>query len=144
MVTGFDYMSQDKKLQEHWLKRFVAVVIDFAIVYTPIWILGSMFTYPYAFPVVFSGAALFLYSFLFEAAVGGTIGKMVLRMKAVPMHGTMSPSQAMLRNISKVFPLFLFLDWVVGMAVDTKDPRQKWMDQVARTSVIAYDKSGGT
>jgi uncharacterized RDD family membrane protein YckC len=144
MVTGFDYLSQDKMLQEHWLKRFVAVVIDFAIVYTPIWLIGAVLGYPYMFPGFFSGVALFAYSFLFESSVGGTIGKMVLRMKAVPLHGSMTPSQALVRNISKVFPLFLFLDWIVGMAVDTKDPRQKWMDQVAHTSVIAYDSPGTT
>jgi uncharacterized RDD family membrane protein YckC len=144
MVTGFDYLSQDKMLQEHWLKRFVAVVIDFAIVYTPIWLIGAVLGYPYIFPGFFSGVALFAYSFLFESSVGGTIGKMVLRMKAVPLHGSMTPSQALVRNISKVFPLFLFLDWIVGMAVDTKDPRQKWMDQVAHTSVIAYDSPGTT
>jgi hypothetical protein len=34
----------------------------------------------------------------------------------------------------------LLLDWIVGMAVDTNDPRQKWTDQVARTSVILYDR----
>ncbi len=28
MVTGFDYLSRDKALQEHWLRRFVALVID--------------------------------------------------------------------------------------------------------------------
>lgn len=144
MVTGFDYLSQDKALQQHWLKRFIAVLLDFAIIYTPIWMVGAALGYPYLFPGFFSGVALFLYSFLFESSVGGTVGKIVLRMKAVPLRGGMSPSQAMIRNISKVFPLFLFLDWVIGMAVDTRDPRQKWTDQVAHTSVIAYDHPGGT
>jgi len=144
MVTGFDYLSQDKMLQEHWLKRFVAVVIDFAIVYTPIWIIGTVLGYPYMFPGFFSGVALFTYAFLFESAIGGTVGKMIVHLKAVPLHGTMTPSQALIRNVSKVFPLFLFLDWLVGMAVDTKDPRQKWLDQVAHTSVIRSDHTGGT
>ena len=144
VVTGFDYLSQDKALQEHWLKRFAAVLIDFAIVYTPIWLVGALLSYPYMFPGFFSGVALFAYSFVFESAVGGTVGKMVMHLKAVPMHGTMAPSQALIRNLSKVFPLFLFLDWIIGMAVDTKDPRQKWMDQVAHTAVITYDRPGGT
>ncbi len=139
MVTGFDYLSQDKQLQEHWLRRFVAIVLDGAIVYIPLLLLGTVIGAPYVFTGFFSGVALFVYSFLFESATGGTIGKMVVHMKAVPIHGTMSPSQAMLRNLSKVFVLFLFLDWVIGMAVDTKDPRQKWLDQVAHTSVILYE-----
>lgn len=144
MVTGFDYLSQDKVLQQHWLKRFVALLIDFAIIYTPIWFVGAALGYPYLFPGFFSGVALFVYAFLFESAVGGTVGKIILRMKAVPLRGAMSPSQAMIRNLSKVFPVLLFLDWVVGMAVDTRDPRQKWTDQVAHTSVISYDHPSGT
>jgi len=142
MVTGFDYLSQDKHLQEHWLKRFIAIVIDSLIVYVPLMLLGTVIGAPYVFTGFFSGVALFVYSFLLESAVGGTIGKMAFHMKAVPLHGTMSPSQAMLRNLSKVFVLFLFLDWVLGMAVDTRDPRQKWMDQVAHTSVILYEPEG--
>lgn len=140
MVTGFDYLSQDKQLQEHWFRRFVAILLDGAIVYIPLLLLGTVIGAPYVFTGFFSGVALFLYSFLFESAVGGTIGKMAFHMKTVPMHGAMSPSQAMLRNLSKVFVLFLFLDWVLGMMVDTKDPRQKWMDMVAHTSVILYEQ----
>jgi len=30
------------------------------------------------------------------------------------------------------------------MAVDTHDPRQKWTDQLAKTSVIRYDLPGRT
>lgn len=142
MATGFDYLSQDKMLQQHWLRRFIAVLLDFVIVYTPIWLVGAALGYPYMFPGFFSGVALFVYSFLFESSVGGTVGKMIVRMKAVPLRGTMSPTQAMIRNLSKVFPLFLFLDWIVGMAVDTRDPRQKWTDQIAHTSVISYDRPG--
>jgi uncharacterized RDD family membrane protein YckC len=144
MVTGFDYLSQDSLLREHWLKRFIAIVIDFVIVYTPIWLVWASLGLPWVFPGYFGGVALFLYAFLFESAVGGTIGKMVVRMKAVPLHGSMSPSQALIRNMSKVFPVFLLLDWVIGMAVDTKDPRQKWTDQVAHTSVIVHGHPGGT
>ena len=139
MVTGFDYLSHDRALREHWLKRFVALVIDFAIVYTPIWIIWIALGLPLLFPGYFAGVALFAYSFLFESTIGGTVGKMIVHMKAVPIHGTMSPSQALIRNFTKVFPIFLILDWIIGMAVDTKDPRQKWTDQVAHTAVIVYD-----
>jgi hypothetical protein len=56
----------------------------------------------------------------------------------------MSLSRAGLRNLTKVFPPLLLIDWIIGMAVDTKDPRQKWTDQVAHTSVIVYDHPSGT
>jgi uncharacterized RDD family membrane protein YckC len=143
MPTGFDYIGQDQALQQHWLKRFVAIVIDSVIVYIPILVLTSILGGHYVNAWLLSGIALFLYASLFDAAAGGTIGKMVVRLKAVPMTGGMSMSRALMRNVSKVFALILLLDWVIGMAVETRDPRQKWTDQVAHTSVMTYGRDGG-
>jgi hypothetical protein len=92
---------------------------------------------------MFSGVALFLYATLFDYSVGGTVGKLVAHMKAVPMSGGMTMSRALLRNVTKIFGLLLLLDWIIGMAVETRDPRQKWTDQVAHTSVIATDHPDG-
>jgi len=144
MVTGFDYLSKDKVLQEHWLRRFVAIILDAVIIYVPMWLLFSFLGYPYFYPGLLSGVLLFVYCALLDTAIGGTIGKLILRLKAVPTSGKMTFSQALMRNVSKVFVVFLLLDWIVGMAVDTNDPRQKWTDQIARTSVIVYDHPGGT
>ncbi|MDH3364632.1 MAG: RDD family protein [Thermoplasmata archaeon] len=143
MPTGFDYLGQDKALQQHWLKRFVAILIDAIIIYVPTVVFISMIGGRYLSAGLLSGGALFLYSSLFDYAVGGTIGKLLMRMKAVAMKGSLSFSQALMRNATKVFGLLLLLDWVIGMAVETKDPRQKWTDQLAHTSVIAHDHPGG-
>ncbi|MCJ7489055.1 MAG: RDD family protein, partial [Thermoplasmata archaeon] len=80
---------------------------------------------------------------LFDFSAGGTVGKMIMHMKAVPMLGEMTLSRALLRNFTKIFGLLLLLDWVIGMAVETRDPRQKWTDQVAHTSVIVHDHKSG-
>jgi uncharacterized RDD family membrane protein YckC len=56
----------------------------------------------------------------------------------VSIAGKLDPAQALMRNISKVFLLVLLLDWIIGMLVDTNDPRQKWTDQLANTSVILH------
>jgi uncharacterized RDD family membrane protein YckC len=63
---------------------------------------------------------------------------MLLHLKTVSTTGKLDFAKAILRNISKVFVVLLLLDWIVGMAVDTKDPRQKWTDQIAKTSVMLY------
>ncbi len=142
MPTGFDYIGQDKALQEHWLKRFVAIVVDSVIVYVPVVVLTSILGGHYVNAWLLSGVALFLYSSLFDSAAGGTIGKMMMGLKTVTMTGRMTPSRALMRNVSKIFTLILLLDWVIGLAVETKDPRQKWTDQIAHTSVIAYGRKG--
>ena len=143
MPTGFDYIGQDKALQEHWLKRTVAIVLDAVLIYTPIMVFNSVFGGPYFSAGLFSGVALFLYATLFDFTVGGTVGKMVVHQKVVPMAGGMTLSRALVRNFTKVFVLLLLLDWIIGMAVETRDPRQKWTDQVAHTSVIGHDQPGG-
>jgi uncharacterized RDD family membrane protein YckC len=143
MPTGFDYLGQDKALQEHWLKRFVAVLLDAVIIYMPIMFFNTLFGGNYFGAGLFSGVALFLYASLFDFSAGGTVGKMVMHMKVVPMTGQLTMSRVVLRNVTKVFGLLLLLDWIIGLAVETRDPRQKWTDQVAHTSVIGYDHPGG-
>jgi uncharacterized RDD family membrane protein YckC len=138
MVTGFDYLSRDKGLQEHWLRRLVAIVVDSIIIFAPLSILFRLVGWSWLFPWWFAGGVLFLYAALFDAAIGGTVGKMILRLKSVSTTGQMTLAQALMRNVSKVFAPLLLLDWIVGMAIDTHDPRQKWTDQMARTSVMLY------
>jgi uncharacterized RDD family membrane protein YckC len=99
---------------------------------------------PWLFPGFLSGVLLFIYATVLDSSIGGTVGKLVMSMKSVPISGRMSFAQALMRNVSKVFPVLLLLDWIIGMAVDTRDPRQKWTDQIAHTSVIVYGRSGGT
>jgi uncharacterized RDD family membrane protein YckC len=67
-----------------------------------------------------------------------------MRLKVVPISGQLNTSQALLRNVTKIFGPLLLIDWIIGMAIDTHDPRQKWTDQIARTSVIRYDSPGRT
>lgn len=144
MVTGFDYLSRDSALQQHWVKRFVAIVIDAVLIYLPLSILFSIIGMSWWAPWWFGGVLLFFYSALFESSIGGTVGKIFLHLKAVSIAGQMTMAQALMRNVAKIFGLLLLLDWIVGMAIDTKDPRQRWTDQLAKTSVIVYDRPGGT
>jgi len=138
MVTGFDYLSRDKALQAHWLRRFVAIVIDALIIYVPVnWFfefVGANFVLTF----MLTGGLFFAYAAFFDAMIGGTFGKMLMSLKSVSIAGKLDPAQALMRNISKVFAPLLLLDWIVGMLVDTRDPRQKWTDQLANTSVILH------
>ena len=138
MVTGFDYLSRDQALQRHWLRRFVAIVIDSIIVFAPTSILFHLVGMSWLFPWWFAGGILFLYASFFDASIGGTLGKMIMSLKAVSTTGQMTLAQAFMRNVSKVFAPLLLLDWIIGMAVDSRDPRQKWTDQLARTSVMLH------
>ncbi len=140
MVTGFDYLSKDKTLQEHWLRRFVAIVIDWIVIWIPLWMISwiiSLGFFSFWF-IGSTGIVFFAYCTFFEYIIGGTLGKMLMRLKVVALSGKIDIAQALMRNISKIFWPLLLLDFIIGMAVDTQDPRQKWTDQIARTSVMLH------
>ena len=126
------------------MKRFVAIIIDSLLIWLPLLLFFELIGFGAVLPSLLFGPLLFLYALLFEMAIGGTLGKVLMHLKAVSVAGQMNSSQAMMRNVSKVFGLFLLLDWIIGMLTDTTDPRQKWLDQLAKTSVIATDQPGGT
>ncbi|HEX7391454.1 MAG TPA: RDD family protein [Thermoplasmata archaeon] len=140
MVTGFDYLSRDKALQEHWLRRVVAILIDWVIIYIPVSIFLGIIGYGWLGFVVISieSVLFFFYCSFFDYYIGGTLGKMLMHLKAVAITGKMNMAQSLMRNISKIFVPLLLIDWIIGMAIDTNDPRQKWTDQLARTSVILH------
>jgi len=142
MVTGFDYLGRDKTLQEHWLRRFAAIVIDWLIIFIPMNVIGIILGGSLVSFIWFTldSVFFFLYCTLFDYAIGGTVGKMLLGLKAVSVSGKMDVAQALMRNLSKIFAPLLFIDWVVGMAIDTNDPRQKWTDSLVNTSVILISK----
>lgn len=138
MVTGFDYLSKDKNLQGHWLRRFVAIVIDALIIYVPVNLFFGLLGADSFLVFLLTGVLFFFYAAVFDLAAGGTFGKMLMRLKAVSTRGKLDIPQAFMRNISKIVGPLLLLDWIIGMAVDTNDPRQKWTDQLANTSVILH------
>jgi uncharacterized RDD family membrane protein YckC len=142
MVTGFDYLGHDKTLQEHWLRRFAAIVIDWLIIWIPLSAIGILINWHLLgiWPLSIASVLFFLYCILFDFAIGGTLGKMLLGLKAVSVTGKMDIAQAIMRNITKIVPPLLLIDWIIGMAIDTKDPRQKWTDSLVNTSVILTSK----
>lgn len=141
MVTGFDYLSRDRALQAHWLRRFVAIVIDALIIYLPVNLFFDFLGVNSILAFLLTGVLFFVYTSLFDAMIGGTFGKMLMSLKSVSISGKLDPAQALMRNITKVFGPLLLLDWIIGMLVDTNDPRQKWTDQLANTSVILHKES---
>lgn len=143
MSTGFDLLTHDQTLQKHWLKRFIAIVIDVFLIFVPVNIFMSVFGWTNDFLLLnlggyVSGFVWFIYSSLLDHMANGTIGKLLLGLRVVSVRGRLEPHQSMMRNITKVFGLFLIIDFLVGMLVDTSDPRQKYTDRLAATSVISH------
>ncbi|MEM2944056.1 MAG: RDD family protein [Methanomassiliicoccales archaeon] len=142
MPTGYDLLEHSSALRRHWLRRIVAAVIDALILFIPIRIALSHVVVPYKdiFAGVLAGVAWFVYSGVLEGVYAKTIGKKLLSLKVIPVKDgeELSLSKTFIRSVPKIFwYIFLPLDVLVGLAIEG-DPRQRWSDTVAGTSVIVF------
>ncbi len=136
MATGLDLIGKDKRLQDHWLRRFAASIIDWVIIMVPFWVVfnllgGALWTYG----ILMMGAAWILYSAVLEQSIGTTIGKSVMELGVMSQEGELTIDRAIIRNISKVQPVILLIDWLFGMVTEG-EPRQRYLDRIAKTMVM--------
>ena len=140
MATMLDMLSSDDRLKTHWAKRLIALLIDVAIVWVPIYIImfiiGWMLGIAWFMGGVVIGFIWFLYSAFLEYAAGATIGKMILGLKVVPTEGKLELYNTMMRNLVKIFGLFLAVDFILTLLSETTDARQRFTDKMAKTTVI--------
>jgi len=141
----------------HWIYRLIALIIDsipsviigyiiyfallpvlftsttiFGVTYlnVPWW--AGVFLLPFLYGII-----LVLYSAIFEVSWGGmTVGKKLLGLQVqTTSGGKVTFDKALLRNISKIYWLFLFLDWLIGI-VTPGNKMQKYTDRMAGTVVV--------
>lgn len=136
----------------HWLLRLVAYAIDSFIIFIPTWIIWFLITLSLVFaesvfffawgawlilPLIL-GIIEIIYFVLLDVYWGATIGKRILGLQVQMVNGGKVPfDKAFIRNISKIYWLFLVLDWLIGVATSGADKRQKYSDRIAGTTVIS-------
>ena len=140
MPTGFDLLEHSRTLRRHWLKRLAATFVDIMIIFVPMRIVIFFVNAPYQDIVagLLSGAVWFVYSSLLEGAYGKTLGKWFFDLKVVSLKEKKSYHQTFMRSVPKFFwYIFLPFDVIIGLAMEG-DPRQRWSDTVAKTTVISF------
>jgi len=142
LTTALDLIGHNAALQEHWFRRFVAAIVDGLL----LGLASAIFALPFPFLWVnwwawslLWGVIALLYYTLLEASIGATIGKKLLSLRVVAIDGPMDASRALIRNITKIHGILLLLDLLVG-GVTHGDPRQRYADRLARTSVTRVDQ----
>ena len=137
----------DPNLQDQWIKRLIAYIIDSVLVSVATGILLFIIRLPFYVanpfgiidPLLFpfaTGLIIAPYSILAEMYRGATIGKSLIGLKVVKKSGgNLSFEAALIRNISKIHGLLLILDFVGGL-VTSPDVNQKYSDRIADTTVI--------
>ena len=141
MVKALDLIGSNSQLQNHWVRRIIAAIIDgvimlviwmivaFALIFTP----GGLWVMPF-----FSGVLWILYSVVLEGMMGATLGKRLMSLRVIATEGPMDFIKALIRNVSKIYWLFILADWLIGFITDG-DPRQRFLDRVADTTVVRTD-----
>jgi uncharacterized RDD family membrane protein YckC len=151
MSTG----SSSQLDMNHWLLRLAAFIIDSIIIGIVAYII-----YVFLIVVIVSGGLSFvwgpiivlgfllgvlelLYFVIMDTYYGGTLGKRALGLHVQMENGSkVTFEKAFIRNISKIFWLFLLLDWILGVATPGRDPRQKYTDRIAGTTVVSTRPAG--
>jgi uncharacterized RDD family membrane protein YckC len=146
------YGSPQPDMTNHWLLRLVAIIIDGIIwsivAYIIIWGLflrpgvgwvgwygfGSWLILPFIM-----GIFWVVYSAVMEASSWqATLGKKVMGLKVQMLDGSKALiGKTFMRNISKIYGLILLLDWLIGIATPGPDPRQRYFDRIAGTTVVS-------
>jgi uncharacterized RDD family membrane protein YckC len=129
----------------HWLWRLIAFIVDCIIVAIPTYIIWFILTFAIAFsstsfvfisPFIF-GLIEVLYFVVLDVSWGATIGKRIFGFQVQTVEGGKVPfDKAFIRNISKIYWIFLVLDWLIAIATPGKDRRQKFTDRFAGTTVV--------
>ena len=134
----------------HWIYRLIAYIIDSIIIGIPAAIIyffviiavvtnalffaawGSWLVFPFLL-----GILQLFYFMILDTAWGGTIGKRILGLQVQTVNGSKVPfDKSFIRNITKIYGLFLFLDWLVAVITPGADRRQKYTDRIAGTTVV--------
>ena len=126
-----------------WWERFVAWLIDAAIIGVVVgilgWIMNLSFTWWSGWPAWipffnFNGVALFLYWLFMDGAYGQSFGKMFMRIKITRLDGSqIGMGNAALESVGKAF--LLPLDCILGWILYPRR-RQRIFNYISNTIVI--------
>lgn len=141
----------------HWLMRLVAYIIDaipaviiayiiYSLLFASILFTGSWFFIVYGgwllLPLLWGLIQVLYYVILELSWNGTTIGKKLLGFQVQMTNGgKVDFGKSFIRNISKIYPLFVLLDWIIGVVTPGVDGRQKYSDRIAGTTVVAIKQA---
>src|SRR5437667_1605242 len=142
MPSAINLIGHNPALQEHWIRRFLAFIIDALNVCALRFIFAihlSIRAWAWYLIGLYCGLIWFAYSMFLETLFHATIGQRLVSLRVVAIDGNLDVLHALLRNLSKIFGIVFVLDLLVG-GVTQGDPRQRLFDRIARTTVTRVDQ----
>lgn len=146
-MSAFSKIGTDRILQDHWLRRLIAGIIDSLLMWVVASIILTVARIPALFlgtaptfvspPEILQGGLFFLYAWFMEFSRGATLGKQIMNLKVTTLQGNLpSPDKALLINLSKIISVLWLVDTLIGMALPG-DPHQKYSDRWMGTTVVS-------
>lgn len=127
-----DFLTNNLSLQEYWLKRFSAVVVDYFII---LMVTGIIWPNSHILEFVLASGTLSLaYFSIMEAFFGFTLGKKIFSLKIITSRKDIPTlKKSLIRNITKFNIAILLVDAIIGFR---SKRRQKYTDEIVRTKVV--------
>lgn len=125
--------------QEHWITRLLAFCLDYILLFVVTGLVKDLVYPAWHFSsidyVLVAGLMLFLYFIVAESFFGYTLGKRLFDLKVMTVNGD-KPSfkNVVIRNISKIFFIFLILDAICSYFT-ANSLHQRYVDKIAHTTV---------
>jgi uncharacterized RDD family membrane protein YckC len=122
--------------QEYWLRRLVAILVDWFLCLGVLWVVGLE---PFAWQLysgsALAGLVLFAYSALAEYLTGQTLGKAIMGLHLAGVGRKADISRLLIREVSKLFAVALALDVVVGVLSDSSG-RRRYLELLSDTTLV--------
>ncbi len=140
MQTGFDMMEYDIALRRLWGKRVMAAIIDFVITFILAYVLAYFLKWNLLMTIfILQGIIWFIYSSIFDVITGKTIGKYVLKLKAVSFIGSLGVWKSLARNVTKLNWIIYIADIIAGLSTEG-EPRQRFTERFLDSLVVSEFK----
>lgn len=148
MQTQFPAQAQAQVQYVGVGRRFVAVLVDSILLGIVFGVIGALFGQFQAsggsvsvsltgVPAVLTFVIFFLYFVVLEAALGATLGKLLLGIRVVNVDGSrISWGASILRNILRIIDALPFAYILGAILIWTSPRKQRLGDRAARTVVV--------
>jgi uncharacterized RDD family membrane protein YckC len=155
MATGYGSPGPQVDMTNHWLLRIVAAIIDslpWAIISSVVWwalainagapLVKAVGGFSWAIwfflvPIVY-GLFWVVYGAVMESsASAATFGKRFMGLRVQMLDGSKPDfNKTFTRNISKILWIIFLIDVLIAVATPGPDPRQRYFDRIAGTTVV--------
>lgn len=148
MQTQFPAQAQAQVQYVGVGRRFVAVLVDSILLGIVFGVIGALFgqfqvsggsvsVSLTGVPAVLTFVIFFLYFIVLEAALGATLGKLLLGIRVVNVDGSrISWGASILRNILRIIDALPFAYILGAILIWTSPRKQRLGDRAARTVVV--------